>query len=404
MNTIKAMRRVDAFDQKTAESIWSQTEKHAGYSFNLSHAACYSVIAYWCGYMKVHHPVEFYAAILSATDDGDQRRSVSDDAARNSVEIVPPDVNGSAAALFLPARTGRRIVSPLSAIKGLGEKAADVIVGTREGLLDRQGLAKGEDRVQARGIVTFDPLTTKKAPFASLVDFQARVYARVVNKKIVENLCACGAMPGEQGDAKLMRELLGDTLQRKIEPPRVLKQEDILPIVAKINQLIDAVAPKAGVPPIRPVVGSKPRLMIVLDRPEWRDRDYGELGHGDGFEILRQLLKSELGLKRPDLYLTSFYRFYKPPLGDDSLDEVSEKILKIEIGNIEPSVILACGSRVVKLFSGGRGVNQMHGQLASFGQTPVVCCMSPTQAAIDSSKVADLKSALTDQLGALFAC
>ena len=36
-------------------------EKFAGYGFNKSHAAAYSLLAYHTGWLKVHYPAEFFA-------------------------------------------------------------------------------------------------------------------------------------------------------------------------------------------------------------------------------------------------------------------------------------------------------------------------------------------------------
>ena len=40
--------------------------KFAGYGFNKSHAAAYSMVAYHTGWLKCHHPAAFIAATLSS--------------------------------------------------------------------------------------------------------------------------------------------------------------------------------------------------------------------------------------------------------------------------------------------------------------------------------------------------
>ena len=44
-----------------AEYLWKDNEDAADYSFNKSHAACYALIAYITGYLKVHYPEEYMA-------------------------------------------------------------------------------------------------------------------------------------------------------------------------------------------------------------------------------------------------------------------------------------------------------------------------------------------------------
>jgi len=48
-------------------------EPAANYSFNKSHAACYAMIAYQTAYLKAHHPIEFYAALLRSVEENTDR-------------------------------------------------------------------------------------------------------------------------------------------------------------------------------------------------------------------------------------------------------------------------------------------------------------------------------------------
>ena len=49
-----------------ANEIFDTMEKFAGYGFNKSHAAAYSLVAYQTAYLKCHHPAAFMAATLSS--------------------------------------------------------------------------------------------------------------------------------------------------------------------------------------------------------------------------------------------------------------------------------------------------------------------------------------------------
>ncbi len=52
--------------KEAAEEIFNQMVSFAEYAFNKSHAAAYAVVAYETGYLKVHYPVEFMAALLTS--------------------------------------------------------------------------------------------------------------------------------------------------------------------------------------------------------------------------------------------------------------------------------------------------------------------------------------------------
>src|SRR5690606_6071301 len=52
-------------DEKTAEYIFELLKPFAGYGFNKSHAAAYSVLAYKTAYLKANYPAQFMAANLT---------------------------------------------------------------------------------------------------------------------------------------------------------------------------------------------------------------------------------------------------------------------------------------------------------------------------------------------------
>lgn len=71
-------------------------EPFAGYGFNKSHAACYSMIAYQTAYMKTYYPTESMVALMvSDEEDTDRIRMEIEEARAKGVRILPPDVNES---------------------------------------------------------------------------------------------------------------------------------------------------------------------------------------------------------------------------------------------------------------------------------------------------------------------
>ena len=61
----RARRRTTSTTDK-ANEIFDTMEKFAGYGFNKSHAAAYSLVAYQTAYLKCHYPAAFMAATLSS--------------------------------------------------------------------------------------------------------------------------------------------------------------------------------------------------------------------------------------------------------------------------------------------------------------------------------------------------
>jgi DNA polymerase-3 subunit alpha len=147
-----------------ANEIFDTMEKFAGYGFNKSHAAAYSLVAYQTAYLKCHHPAAFMAATLtSEMDNTDKVSFFYQDTLQQGIQILPPDVNASGFR-FAPVDE-KSIAYGLGAIKGTGESAIDNIVAAR-----------------AAG-----------GPFRDLFDFCHRVDNRIVNRRAIEALIRGGA-------------------------------------------------------------------------------------------------------------------------------------------------------------------------------------------------------------------
>jgi DNA polymerase-3 subunit alpha len=151
-------------EEKQANEIFDTMEKFAGYGFNKSHAAAYSLVAYHTGWLKHHHPAAFAAATLSSEmANTDKVQFFYKDASDNGLVFLPPDINHSGVR-FKPT-DGKTIRYGLGAIKGTGESALSVILKTR----------------------------AADGPFTDLFDFCRRVDKRVVNRRVVEALIRAGA-------------------------------------------------------------------------------------------------------------------------------------------------------------------------------------------------------------------
>jgi hypothetical protein len=77
-------RRTASREEK-ADEIFDLMEKFAGYGFNKSHAAAYSLLAYHTGWLKVHYTAEFFCANMTVEmDDTDKLKVLFEDARRTS--------------------------------------------------------------------------------------------------------------------------------------------------------------------------------------------------------------------------------------------------------------------------------------------------------------------------------
>jgi DNA polymerase-3 subunit alpha len=149
--------------EQTAADIFELLKPFAGYGFNKSHAAAYSVLAYKTAYLKANFPAEFMAANLTnEIDHADKFADYLAEAKGMGIEIRPPSVNDSDKYFTV---VGGAIVFGLMGIKGVGSSAVDEI-------LDRR--AEG-------------------GPFSGIEDFLERVDTRTVNRRTLELMVQCGA-------------------------------------------------------------------------------------------------------------------------------------------------------------------------------------------------------------------
>ena len=122
--------RAQGVDDATIEHVWELMAKFAGYGFNKSHAAAYSIVAYQTAYLKAHYPAEFMAAAMTNDMGNNDKLSVVLEEARTmGLEIRPPSINRSAAHFTVDDGAIR---FGLAAVKGAGTAAIDAIVDTRE--------------------------------------------------------------------------------------------------------------------------------------------------------------------------------------------------------------------------------------------------------------------------------
>jgi DNA polymerase III alpha subunit len=77
------------------ERLWKTMERFSSYSFNKAHSASYAHMAYQAVYLKVHHPVTYFAAVLNAGGGYYDLPEYVAEAKRSGIRILGPDANRS---------------------------------------------------------------------------------------------------------------------------------------------------------------------------------------------------------------------------------------------------------------------------------------------------------------------
>ena len=113
-----------------ANEVYDKLVAFSGFGFPKSHAAAFGLLAYQSAWLRHHHPAEFLCALLNEQPMGFYPPStLVRDAQRRGVEVLPPDVNRSAAKCAVQddaVRVG------LEYVDSLGEDDAAALVAERE--------------------------------------------------------------------------------------------------------------------------------------------------------------------------------------------------------------------------------------------------------------------------------
>lgn len=152
----------NGFTAEDADRIFEILVPFAGYGFNKSHAAAYSVLAYQTAYLKANFPAEFIAANLTnEISSTDKLPEYIAEGRKMGLAIDPPDINRSDIRFTV---VDGRIVYGLLGIKGLGEQASQMIVDERD----------------------------SNGPYKSFMELLDRIDLHTVNKRALEVLVQTG--------------------------------------------------------------------------------------------------------------------------------------------------------------------------------------------------------------------
>jgi DNA polymerase-3 subunit alpha len=172
------------YSRNVIEELAGQIETFGRYGFNKSHSVAYSVLSYQTAWLKVHHPAEFMAALLSSSiGDTDSVVKFINEARELDIDVLPPDVNESGYKFTVVGE--KRIRFGLGAVRNVGRSAIDSILAAHR----------------------------EKGPFTSIFDLCERVDLRLCNKRVFEALIASGALDSLGGHRAQYWAVLDSALQ-----------------------------------------------------------------------------------------------------------------------------------------------------------------------------------------------
>lgn len=332
---VEIVSEQEGLSKEKAQEIWDAFEKFGGYAFNKSHSVAYSLISYQSMWLKTHYPAEFFAAALTILGE-DKHQGLVKDALTYGIRVLPPDVNVSSNRIEIRAlEDGSQVLyAPFSAVKGCSENGCQAIMRARE-------------KVGGK--------------FESLAQFEESVEKRACNSRVRESLQKVGAFASiESGslpatDPERLRdqaELMGNLVIDAVKASRPFEMNPKRS--AEVNVLMTRMAAEMGLGDdlIRPSIGIKPKIMVVLDNANGND---GRTGYfmENGYDDFKAKLLTAGDLRMGDLYVTGVCKKVKDKEKDYTKDEIGQftDFMREEINLVRPTYILTCGSRSTALFN-----------------------------------------------------
>jgi error-prone DNA polymerase len=124
---------------EVADSVFDKLVGFSGFGFPKAHAAAFGLLAYQSQWLRRHHPAEFLCALLNEQPMGFYPpATLVRDAQRRGVEVLPPDVNISAAKCTIEPCDTVSLGSPppvrigISYVTSVGSDEAEALVAERD--------------------------------------------------------------------------------------------------------------------------------------------------------------------------------------------------------------------------------------------------------------------------------
>ena len=117
----------NGIDETVSVPLWDQMAEFGRYAFSVCHAVPYSMMSFYCAWLRVKYPIEFFAAALSTVKKERVRDFISE-CQSLEIKVLPPDINLSGET-FSPTDHG--IVFGLLGVKDVGTAAIAPVIARR---------------------------------------------------------------------------------------------------------------------------------------------------------------------------------------------------------------------------------------------------------------------------------
>lgn len=185
------------YSRELSSKVYALILKFASYGFNKAHSVSYAFIAYKMAYLKAHYPLYFMKQLLNNSIGSDTKtKDYIYECKKNNIEIMCPNIFDSSDKYIIK---DNKLLCPLTIIKGMGLNATTKIIEE-----------------------------SQKQKFKDIFDFILRIYGRVVNRKIIENMIDGGVLDTFGYNRRTLKENL-DIIINYSEIGDLLDDENLKP-------------------------------------------------------------------------------------------------------------------------------------------------------------------------------
>jgi DNA polymerase-3 subunit alpha len=208
------------YSKESIKTLWDTVLPFADYAFNKSHSVAYGYMSYITAYLKANFPAEYMSALLSSTaDDGDKTALYLEDAKRDKIQVLPPDINNSERDYSPLSDT--KILFGMKALKGVSDAVSDIIVAERR--------ANGK--------------------FVDFSDVMNRLPRTTVNKRVLEAFGYGGGFDGMGYTRKSVIDSIEPLLKEYQKISRAKKKDEMMGASLFDELAIDVFTPRYEITP-----------------------------------------------------------------------------------------------------------------------------------------------------------
>ena len=369
---IRGCKKKKIFSLKEAKEFWEKLQEWARYGFNKSHAIAYSILGYWCVWLKYYYPTEFICASLSFCAK-DKKSELVEEAYRKKLIVIPPKIGISKSEKWVAKKN--KLYIPFIEIKGIGETKAKEISSNKmkKGIkkfytkkLDKKeiqkhqkGLSKLLDSIDA-----YDPNERKQLSKEAQKLFQFRVInnPRDAYKNLFKLL---GDIKIKELDAILSgnTKIIGKYLDKSIIKKTSFRKHGPQ-LHTQLNNCKRCELRDECISPVLPSPGIY-NIFIIGEAPGPEEDNQGEcFVHKSGSILWKGLEKYKM--EREIFHVTNINKCYPSKSGRPNTDQIKacSKFIKKEIRKVKPKIIFALGNTTRYFFTGQKsGIMNVSGKI-----------------------------------------